>query len=105
MRGYPERHEHIVEHAVVVELVAPLQRLLGTEPPPEVVRIGNAAFLHIYALMLGHHVADKAMKACQAKPLLRGMDIVVVIADVEKIVPVIENTDLDQALCHARYND
>ena len=49
----PFRHQDIVEHPVVVQLVPPLGRLGRIEPPSEIVRLGDLAFRGLDAFLLG----------------------------------------------------
>lgn len=89
----PFRHQDIVEHPVVVQLVPPLGRLGRIEPPSEIVRLGDLAFRGLDAFLLGHAVADEIMQSAQTQPPFYRMDIVVVVRCVQQKISVVKYSD------------
>ena len=60
---------------------------------PEVVRIHDLAVLHVGTFAVGNVMSDELVQTGDADPGFPIMGIVLVVADVEEKVPVIEHTD------------
>ncbi len=94
---YAFGHEYIVEHTVVIQLVATLRCFGGIETSAEIVRLHHLAERLAYLIRRGYVATQKPVYAAYAKTPFLGMDVVVIVGCVQKEIAVVEYSDLGRS--------
>jgi hypothetical protein len=102
MRGHAFPDQDIIEDSLLEEEIV-IVRIGGAEPAPKIVGIDDLAIPGFGPFALGDLAANERMQAAYADPGAALVVVMVIVADVEKEVSIIKDTDSSQSAVAGRH--
>ncbi len=96
-------HQHIIEKPIGVEFVGPMG-IHRVQTPSEVMRIHDLTMAEGSPFVLRHEFLDQVVEPRYADPGFTVVLIIVVIADMEEIIPVVKYADTSKRMTHFLYD-